>query len=162
MPSVVALDRLIDARRVWRGQVVSSPSGANFSTGHHFLDAVLPGGGWPKAALSEILTTAPGIGELSLLWPTLASLTISAAIGFLALAKKYETALDAGQILAPAKDLGQMQNVIMNAYTNATLSVLFLVVVFSILFYAIKVGRAAWIRSERTDKETPYQVMPDA
>ena len=77
MSSVVALDRLIDARRVWRGQVVSSPSGANFSTGHHFLDAVLPGGGWPRAALSEILTTAPGIGELSLLWPTLASLTVS-------------------------------------------------------------------------------------
>ncbi|QKE64530.1 carbon starvation protein A [Aquipseudomonas campi] len=84
------------------------------------------------------------------------------AVGFLALAKKYQTALDAGQILAPAKDLGQMQNVIMNAYTNATLSVLFLVVVFSILFYAIKVGRAAWVRSERTDKETPFQVMPDA
>ncbi|MGB4073914.1 carbon starvation CstA family protein [Pseudomonas sp.] len=84
------------------------------------------------------------------------------AVGFLALAKKYETALDAGQILAPAKDLGQMQNVIMNAYTNATLSVLFLVVVFSILFYAIKVGRAAWVRSERTDKETAFQAMPDA
>jgi carbon starvation protein CstA len=83
------------------------------------------------------------------------------AVGFLALAKKYETALDAGQILAPAKDLGQMQNVIMNAYTNASLSVLFLVVVFSILFYALKVGRAAWVRSERTDKETPFQAMPE-
>ena len=75
MSSVVALDRLIDARRVWRGQVVSSPSGANFSTGHPFLDAALPGGGWPKAALSEILTAAPGTGELSLLWPTIAKLT---------------------------------------------------------------------------------------
>ena len=84
------------------------------------------------------------------------------AIGFLALAKKYQTALDAGQILAPAKDLGQMQNVIMNAYTNATLSVLFLVVVFSILFYALKVGRAAWIRPERSDKETAFQAQPDA
>ena len=84
------------------------------------------------------------------------------AIGFLALAKKYQTALDAGQILAPAKDLGQMQNVIMNAYTNATLSVLFLVVVFSILFYALKVGRAAWIRPERSDKETAFQALPDA
>ncbi|WP_417702529.1 translesion DNA synthesis-associated protein ImuA [Pseudomonas sp.] len=75
MSSVVALDRLIDARRVWRGQVVPSSSGANFSTGHRFLDAVLPGSGWPKAALSEILTAAPGIGELSLLWPTIAKLT---------------------------------------------------------------------------------------
>lgn len=84
------------------------------------------------------------------------------AIGFLALAKKYEAALASGQILAPAKDLGQMQNVIMNAYTNATLSVLFLVVVFSILFYALKVGRAAWIRPERSDKETAFQAQPDA
>ncbi|UUY10104.1 carbon starvation protein A [Pseudomonas sp. J452] len=84
------------------------------------------------------------------------------AVGFLALANKYEAALATGQILAPAKDLGQMQNVIMNAYTNATLSVLFLVVVFSILFYAIKVGRAAWVRPERSDKETAFQVMPDA
>jgi len=84
------------------------------------------------------------------------------AIGFLALAKKYEAALASGQILAPAKDLGQMQNVIMNAYTNATLSVLFLVVVFSILFYALKVGRAAWIRPQRSDKETAFQAQPDA
>jgi len=84
------------------------------------------------------------------------------AVGFLALADKYRTALDAGQVLAPAKDLGQMQNVIMNAYTNAGLTVLFLVVVFSILFYALKVGRAAWIRSERTDKEMPFESMPSA
>ena len=75
MSSVVALDRLIDARRVWRGQGVSSPASAHFSTGHRFLDAALPGGGWPTAALSEILTAMPGIGELSLLWPTLARLT---------------------------------------------------------------------------------------
>jgi carbon starvation protein CstA len=84
------------------------------------------------------------------------------AVGFLALAKKYETALAAGEILAPAKDLGQMQHVIMNAYTNAGLSVLFLVVVFSILFYALKIGRAAWVNPQRTDKETPYQAAPNA
>jgi len=84
------------------------------------------------------------------------------ALGFLALAHKYEAALAAGQVLAPAKDLAQMQNVILNAYTNAGLSLLFLVVVFSILFYALKVGRAAWTRSERTDKEMPFQPMPDA
>ncbi|MNG37584.1 Inner membrane protein YjiY [compost metagenome] len=53
-----------------------------------------------------------------------------------------------------------MQNVIMNAYTNAGLSVLFLVVVFSVLFYALKVGRAAWIRPDRSDKETAFKAMP--
>ncbi|VVO00929.1 carbon starvation CstA family protein [Pseudomonas fluorescens] len=84
------------------------------------------------------------------------------AIGFLSLAKKYSDALANGQILAPAKDITQMQHVIFNAYTNATLTALFLFVVFSILFYALKVGIAAWGTKERTDKEAPFQALPDA
>ncbi len=84
------------------------------------------------------------------------------AIGFLSLAKKYSDAMANGQILAPAKDITQMQHVIFNAYTNATLTALFLLVVFSILFYALKVGIAAWGSKERTDKESPYQAVPDA
>ncbi|WP_434603432.1 carbon starvation CstA family protein [Pseudomonas sp. R1-7] len=84
------------------------------------------------------------------------------AIGFLALARKYNDALAAGQILAPAKSVEQMQHVVFNAYTNATLTVLFLFVVFSILFYALKVGIAAWGTKERTDKEAPFQALPDA
>ncbi|WP_053124022.1 carbon starvation CstA family protein [Pseudomonas sp. P1.31] len=84
------------------------------------------------------------------------------AIGFLSLAKKYSDALASGQILAPAKSVEQMQHVIFNAYTNATLTALFLFVVFSILFYALKVGIAAWGEKERTDKESPFQALPDA
>ncbi|WP_339530320.1 carbon starvation CstA family protein [Pseudomonas mucidolens] len=84
------------------------------------------------------------------------------AIGFLSLAKKYSDALASGQILAPAKSIEQMQHVIWNAYTNATLTVLFLFVVFSILFYALKVGIAAWGTKQRTDKESPFQAVPDA
>ena len=84
------------------------------------------------------------------------------AIGFLSLAKKYSDALANGQVLAPAKNIAQMEHVIFNAYTNATLTALFLFVVFSILFYALKVGIAAWGRKERTDKESPYQALPDA
>ncbi|MEH6354358.1 carbon starvation CstA family protein, partial [Pseudomonas sp. 3JA] len=84
------------------------------------------------------------------------------AIGFLALARKYNDALAAGQVLAPAKSIEQMQHVVFNAYTNATLTVLFLFVVFSILFYALKVGIAAWGTKERTDKEAPFQAVPDA
>ena len=78
------------------------------------------------------------------------------AIGFLSLAKKYSDALANGQILAPAKDITQMHHVIYNAYTNATLTALFLFVVFSILFFALKVGIAAWGTKERTDKEAPF------
>ncbi|RLU08970.1 MULTISPECIES: carbon starvation CstA family protein [Pseudomonas] len=84
------------------------------------------------------------------------------AIGFLSLARKYSDALANGQILAPAKDITQMNHVIFNAYTNATLTALFLFVVFSILFYALKVGIAAWGTKERTDKEAPFQALPDA
>ena len=84
------------------------------------------------------------------------------AIGFLSLAKKYSDALASGQILAPAKSVEQMQHVIFNAYTNATLTALFLFVVFSILFFALKVGIAAWGTKERTDKEAPFQALPDA
>ncbi|MCP1455980.1 MULTISPECIES: carbon starvation CstA family protein [Pseudomonas] len=84
------------------------------------------------------------------------------AIGFLALARKYNDALAAGQVLAPAKSIEQMQHVVFNAYTNATLTALFLFVVFSILFYALKVGIAAWGTKERTDKEAPFQALPDA
>ncbi|WP_077049116.1 carbon starvation CstA family protein [Pseudomonas sp. KK4] len=83
------------------------------------------------------------------------------AIGFLALAKKYSDALANGQVLAPAKSIDQMQHVIFNAYTNATLTALFLFVVLSILFFAIKVGVAAWGTKERTDKEAPFQAIPE-
>ena len=71
---VIALDRLLDERRVWKGQPQSQPSGRQPS-GHSHLDAALPSGGWPEAALSEILLPRPGLGELRLLWPTLARLS---------------------------------------------------------------------------------------
>ena len=74
MSAVVSLDTLLAGRRLWRGQS-SPPPVAREPTGHAALDAVLPGGGWPEAALTELLLAADGIGELALLLPTLARLT---------------------------------------------------------------------------------------
>ncbi|AZL68485.1 MULTISPECIES: translesion DNA synthesis-associated protein ImuA [Pseudomonas] len=75
MGAVVDLDRLLDQRQVWRGrQAQARPIGLQPS-GHAALDARLPEGGWPAAALSELLLASPGVGELQLLWPTLARLT---------------------------------------------------------------------------------------
>ena len=71
---VVALDALLSDPRVWRGQPMALPTPAQ-PTGHAALDAVLPWGGWPEAALTEVLLPADGIGELRLLLPTLARLT---------------------------------------------------------------------------------------
>lgn len=74
MGAVVAIDSLLNERRVWRGRPVPLPPSRQ-STGHAQLDEVLPTGGWPEAALSEILLPADGVGELRLLWPSLARLT---------------------------------------------------------------------------------------
>ena len=76
MGAVVALERLLDQRRVWKGRPTPQPASAQ-PTGYAALDALLPTGGWPEAALSEILFAADGSGELRLLWPTLARLTAS-------------------------------------------------------------------------------------
>jgi hypothetical protein len=77
MGRVVALDALFTDRRIWRGQPVATPVAAQPS-GHAALDAALPSGGWPEAALTELLLPADGIGELRLLLPTLARLTQAA------------------------------------------------------------------------------------
>ena len=74
MGQVVALAALLSDARVWRGQPASLPSAAQ-PTGLAALDAVLPTGGWPESALTELLLPADGVGELRLLLPTLARLT---------------------------------------------------------------------------------------
>lgn len=71
---VVALDALLAGRRVWRGRPATLPPSAQ-PTGNAVLDAALPTGGWPDAALTELLLPADGVGELRLLLPTLARLT---------------------------------------------------------------------------------------
>ena len=76
MGAVVALDTLFNAGRVWKGRP-SAPVASPQPTGHAALDAALPSGGWPEAALTEILIAAQGVGELQLVWPTLARLSVA-------------------------------------------------------------------------------------
>jgi hypothetical protein len=61
---------------VWRG-FDGQPAGETHATGFEALDAQLPGGGWPAAALTEIILEHHGIGELSLLMPAIARLCVS-------------------------------------------------------------------------------------
>jgi hypothetical protein len=74
MGQVVALDELLSARTVWRGQPSARPPSRE-PTGHEDLDQALPSGGWPERALTEILLPADGTGEIDLLLPTLQRLT---------------------------------------------------------------------------------------
>ncbi|MGY4516280.1 translesion DNA synthesis-associated protein ImuA [Lysobacter sp. HA18] len=74
MGQVVALDELLTARTIWRGQPAPLPPSRQ-PTGLVPLDAALPLGGWPEHALTEVLFPADGVGEFDLLVPTLARLT---------------------------------------------------------------------------------------
>jgi hypothetical protein len=67
------LAELLAHPSVWRGR--SRATLATLSTGYAALDAGLPGGGWPRHGLIEILTPRFGIGELYLLLPALAALS---------------------------------------------------------------------------------------
>lgn len=78
------------------------------------------------------------------------------AVGFLAQANKYRDAIAAGELIAPSKDFGQMQQVMVNNYVNAGLTALFLFVVLSVLFYSIGAIVKARRNPQRSDRETPY------
>ncbi|TNC76521.1 carbon starvation protein A [Janthinobacterium lividum] len=81
-------------------------------------------------------------------------------VGFLAHAKKYSAALDEGTLLAPAKSVAQMQQIIFNDYLDAGLAAFFVVVVVSVLFFGIRTILKARADSKPSTKETPFQAMP--
>lgn len=53
----------------------TGPGDGVLSTGHAALDALLPGGGWPLGAVTEILFSREGIGELRILLSAAAELS---------------------------------------------------------------------------------------
>jgi cell division inhibitor SulA len=73
--AVPSLDALLSAQTVWRAGRAPALAAGGEPTGHAGLDALLPQGGWPRRALTELLLPADGVGELSLLLPTLARMT---------------------------------------------------------------------------------------
>jgi len=58
---------------LWRAHQLGRPAGVGLASGFDELDAQLPGGGWPRGALTELLLPHEGVGELRLLAPLLAA-----------------------------------------------------------------------------------------
>lgn len=58
---------------LWLGHQLGRHADDAVPSGHPVLDAELPGGGWPRRVLSELLLPHPGIGEIRLLAPSLAA-----------------------------------------------------------------------------------------
>jgi hypothetical protein len=71
--SDLELARLLEHPAIWRGR--SAAPAESLPTGYRALDPCLPGGGWPRTGLIEILVSRFGVGELYLLFPALAALT---------------------------------------------------------------------------------------
>jgi protein ImuA len=67
------LARLLEHPAIWRGR--SAARTEVVPTGFDALDDRLPGRGWPRTGLIEILVSRFGVGELYLLLPALAILT---------------------------------------------------------------------------------------
>lgn len=70
-----ALEAVLRHSAIWRGDRCAQVSEDTIATGFPALDAALPGGGWPRGVLTEILPEREGIGELRLLMPALARLS---------------------------------------------------------------------------------------
>jgi len=83
-------------------------------------------------------------------------------IGFVAHAQKFQAALDAGQVLAPAKTPAEMNRIIFNDYLDAALCGFFMVVVLAVLAYGIRTILAANREARPSVKETPYVAQEPA
>jgi hypothetical protein len=70
-----ALETVLNHPAIWRGNGCARVAIPSASTGFPELDAALPGGGWPAAALTEIYALRPGVGEMQLVMPAAARLT---------------------------------------------------------------------------------------
>ncbi|MCC7282269.1 MAG: carbon starvation protein A [Acetobacteraceae bacterium] len=74
-------------------------------------------------------------------------------IGFVAHARRFQAALDSGQVLAPAKNVEQMRQIITNDWVDATLAMVFVAVVIGIVIYGVKSCMEAYRASHWTAHE---------
>lgn len=67
---------LSQSPHLWRGYPPADHDRNRYvSTGFDQLDALLPGGGWPRGRLTELVMTQEGAGELQLIMPALSTLS---------------------------------------------------------------------------------------
>jgi hypothetical protein len=69
-----SLQAVLNRPDIWAGGDLARGQDT-IASGISQLDALLPGGGWPRGALTEVIFEREGIGELRLFIPVLAKLT---------------------------------------------------------------------------------------
>jgi len=101
---------------LWLGHQLGRQAVDAVASGFPELDAQLPGGGWPRRALTELLLPHPGIGELRLLAASLAALQGS---GRLVMLFDPPAPLAAGALVQLGLDVAQLLVIHTRAATHA-------------------------------------------
>ena len=83
-----------------------------------------------------------------------------AKVGFLAHAARFSDAAGRGEVLAPAKSMGEMRQIIFNDRIDAALVAIFLFVVLAVLVFTIRTCLAARKVAAPTAREIPAQLVP--
>ncbi len=105
---------------------------------------------------------------IPLMWVSVCTLTAAwqkifhdnPRIGFLAHAQQYQEAIAQGMVLAPAKSIEQMQQVVFNDYVNTSLAVLFMLVLISMLIFGVRTALQARVMNQPTVQEAPFELLP--
>lgn len=80
-----------------------------------------------------------------------------ASIGFLAAAKKYQDGIDQGQVIAPAKNMDVMHQIVTNNYIDAGLTIFFEIVVILMIIESLRVWYKILIQKQKPVlKEAPF------
>jgi carbon starvation protein len=123
-------------------------------------------------ALTVATTILIKTGRAKYAWVTLVPLAWDAAVtltaswqkvfsplpslGFFAQRDKYAAALDQGQVLAPAKDLDDMQTVVVNSTVDGVLTVLFAALIIIVIVNAMVI----WYRALTSTEPLPSTEVP--
>jgi carbon starvation protein len=123
-------------------------------------------------ALTVATTILIKSGKLKYLWVTAVPLAFDVAVtltaswqkvfsadpklGFFAQRDRFKAALDQGQVLAPAKTLGQMQQVVTNSVIDGVLAAVFALLVVAVIVDAMRV----WAKALRSREPLPLTEAP--
>ena len=81
------------------------------------------------------------------------------ALGFIAHARRFGTALDEGRLIAPAKSLAEMRQIVLNDRIDAVLCVFFILVTLAMTGYGVRACRKALREPKWTARETPAGIV---
>ena len=83
-------------------------------------------------------------------------------VGFMAHAAKFSDAMASGKLMAPAKSMDQMQQIIFNDDLDAGLTAFFILVLLSVLGFGCRTILRARANRQASTQEMPFEHFPEA